>query len=553
MDFEDFDEYMRQEEEDRLERERFEKELEEEERSGREVMAQEESGVEGGEHEKETPLEAQSMNSHSLGHDPKRLHESRRARLDQKRTMMRKKVEERRLEAKDYPPHRYAEVNEIELESPASSSVGADSGTSQETTFTDKFEGWCEEVKRDDPGACLLKLDAKRSSSSFYMHDVYECGLEDSHEEEILNPLFNSTTSMGVPLMLPRPQHKQEQRGQHQRRDSNLLKREQNNHCINVADGVSDKIDSIERELKTTRKDFDEKTAQLSQEMKTFKDSLTDREKTIEATAKMLFELQQKQLADENRSLLASNNVALTLSRCTSTADLIIAVEKSTQTECCNVSEKLTISDEENSWTSANMEKDPLLSISISPLAELRKKRQWLPSPFPIDAHSDESTQRARFLCTPIKNAPVDDRFGSEAISDVFYWELHYNEYCSMYDSDVFLFASHKWRLNMFRNKDGTFGFTLNLLTSNRAPVELYCDFKAHKLLREPYSKDAILTFGANRTNFTRNSAYKGFKRFVGPELLSYVDDENVITLSVSLSTLLTNGCLRSPPCIPPS
>ena len=395
------------------------------------------------------------------------------------------------------------------------------------------------------------------------------------------------STSMGIPLMLPPTRHavKKEK------------KQEQTNQSLDI---VTDKIDCIERELKMTRKDFEEKTAEFSKEMEIFKHSLSDREKTIEATAKMLYELEQKQQRDYQQYVLTSSAIPIpttpcssaltstsTLDTSTSTSDLIILIDTSTQTNYedikfdadnginsgssedenqkenklhlnFNFNRRKSESSSKGNRVSGKKTKDPLLSVSTSPLDELRRKDQWSPFPSPIPTTSHASTngplKLTRTLSTPIKNAPATNGFNSndmEVISDVFYWELHYNEYCSMYDSDIFLFASHKWRLNMFRNKDGTFGFTLNLLTSNRAPVELYCDFKAHKLLREPYSKEAILTFGTSRTSFTKNSSFKGFKRFMGPELLTYVDNDNIITLSVSLSTILVEGCLRSPPYIP--
>ena len=154
---------------------------------------------------------------------------------------------------------------------------------------------------------------------------------------------------------------------------------------------------------------------------------------------------------------------------------------------------------------------------------------------------------------------------------DEIYWELNFgtkishlhevkhlmysptflaDEKITMYDSDSFLFASLKWRLNVFRNRDNTFGFTLNLLSPIcRGPQEVYCVFKAHRVLRGTLSREAICIFPSTSADYTgkHQKSYRGIKRFCGPELLTYLDDD-ILTLSVELQCMVDGSKLRAPP-----
>eukprot|EP01041_Mallomonas_annulata_P006943 gene6943-14098_t len=114
-------------------------------------------------------------------------------------------------------------------------------------------------------------------------------------------------------------------------------------------------------------------------------------------------------------------------------------------------------------------------------------------------------------------------------ISEVF-WEIDFQDINSIHDSDPFIFAGYRWRLTFGRYNETGFGIMITLAQRDNAIIS--CEFKIHSDSRPTYSmkSNSNYHFSANTT------VYKGFREFIGTDLLSYINNGK-LKLSVVMST----------------
>ena len=99
-----------------------------------------------------------------------------------------------------------------------------------------------------------------------------------------------------------------------------------------------------------------------------------------------------------------------------------------------------------------------------------------------------------------------------------------------IYDSEPFIFAGYRWRLTFGRYSDLGFGLMVGL--GHRVNARVSCEFRVHCQLKPPYSKKSK----GNYCFSPASSYYRGFRHFIGAELLSYVDNGR-LTISVIMCT----------------
>lgn len=131
-------------------------------------------------------------------------------------------------------------------------------------------------------------------------------------------------------------------------------------------------------------------------------------------------------------------------------------------------------------------------------------------------------------------------RSNHATISDEMSWQLLFDSNVALYDSDIFFYATYKWRLLLCRNKDSSFGFSVALLNGRDNQIQsVNCEFKLSRgVQKEPYTREATLSFKSSI-----NPSYQGFKNFMGSELLSYVRG-GVLYLSIKMSSSLNEDGL---------
>lgn len=124
-----------------------------------------------------------------------------------------------------------------------------------------------------------------------------------------------------------------------------------------------------------------------------------------------------------------------------------------------------------------------------------------------------------------------------------YLWEFKYDEGRLNFDSEIFYFSVGRWRVNLTRTGRGNFGLSLVLLNlvKNGACVglcgrpnthkhfDIVCEFKLHCNLRPTYCRSKTLSFSS------RMPSERGFKNFIGSDLLSYVDNSSRLTISLRL------------------
>ena len=138
---------------------------------------------------------------------------------------------------------------------------------------------------------------------------------------------------------------------------------------------------------------------------------------------------------------------------------------------------------------------------------------------------------------------------GAEYIQAEFFWVVDYRGTEKTFDSDAFTFAGTRFRLTFSPNsssvtsKSTGYCFLLALAQSH-GHAYVACEFSVHGLLRPTFCRKCT-----RNLHFTpRSSVYRGYKHFMGPELLSYLEN-GTFTFSILMKTYIgTHGELLGLP-----
>jgi hypothetical protein len=128
---------------------------------------------------------------------------------------------------------------------------------------------------------------------------------------------------------------------------------------------------------------------------------------------------------------------------------------------------------------------------------------------------------------------------GSEYIQAEFFWLVDYRGTDKTFDSDAFTFAGTRFRLTFSPNNlsppEKSSGYSLLLaLAQSHGRAYVACEFSVHGLLRPTFRRKC-----SRNLHFTpRSSVYRGYKHFMGPELLSYLEN-GTFTFSVVMKTYI--------------
>ena len=128
---------------------------------------------------------------------------------------------------------------------------------------------------------------------------------------------------------------------------------------------------------------------------------------------------------------------------------------------------------------------------------------------------------------------------GSEYIEAEFYWVVDYRGTDKTFDSDAFTFAGTRFRLTFSPNNltppEKSSGYSLLLaLAQSHGRAYVACEFSVHGLLRPTFRRKC-----SRNLHFTpRSSVYRGYKHFMGPELLSYLEN-GTFTFSILMKTYI--------------
>lgn len=128
---------------------------------------------------------------------------------------------------------------------------------------------------------------------------------------------------------------------------------------------------------------------------------------------------------------------------------------------------------------------------------------------------------------------------GMEYVQEEFFWIVDYRGTEKIFDSDAFTFAGARFRLtfgpNTSVNTRNSNGYSL-LLAFAQSHGEAYiaCEFSVHGLLRPTFCRKCT----KNLHFTTTSSVYRGYQHFMGPELLSYLENGS-FTFSVTLKSYL--------------
>lgn len=131
---------------------------------------------------------------------------------------------------------------------------------------------------------------------------------------------------------------------------------------------------------------------------------------------------------------------------------------------------------------------------------------------------------------------------GAEYIEADFYWVVDFRGTEKAFDSDAFTFAGTRFRLtfspsNFTPSNDPhrSKGYSLLLaLAQSHGRAYVACEFSVHGLLRPIFCRKCT-----KNLHFTpRSSVYRGYRHFMGPELLSYLEN-GTFTFSVLMKTYI--------------
>lgn len=130
---------------------------------------------------------------------------------------------------------------------------------------------------------------------------------------------------------------------------------------------------------------------------------------------------------------------------------------------------------------------------------------------------------------------------GSEYIQAEFFWLVDYRGTDKTFDSDAFTFAGTRFRLTFSPNnlsppqRGAGSGYSLLLaLAQSHGHAYVACEFSVHGLLRPTFRRKC-----SRNLHFTpRSSVYRGYQHFMGPELLSYLEN-GTFTFSILMKTYI--------------
>ena len=131
---------------------------------------------------------------------------------------------------------------------------------------------------------------------------------------------------------------------------------------------------------------------------------------------------------------------------------------------------------------------------------------------------------------------------GAEYIEADFYWVVDFRGTEKAFDSDAFTFAGTRFRLTFSpsnftpaNDPHRSKGYSLLLaLAQSHGHAYVACEFSVHGLLRPIFCRKCT-----KNLHFTpRSSVYRGYRHFMGPELLSYLEN-GTFTFSVLMKTYI--------------
>ena len=134
---------------------------------------------------------------------------------------------------------------------------------------------------------------------------------------------------------------------------------------------------------------------------------------------------------------------------------------------------------------------------------------------------------------------------GSEYVEADFYWVVDFRGTEKAFDSDAFTFAGMRFRLTFSpsnfapaNDPHRSKGYSLLLaLAQSHGRAYVACEFSVHGLLRPIFCRKCT-----KNLHFTpRSSVYRGYRHFMGPELLSYLEN-GTFTFSVLMKTYIGPG-----------
>ena len=166
--------------------------------------------------------------------------------------------------------------------------------------------------------------------------------------------------------------------------------------------------------------------------------------------------------------------------------------------------------------------------------------RQLKDTVIPADLNKNSGKEHSRSISIPE---------GAEYIQAEFFWVVDYRGTEKTFDSDAFTFAGTRFRLTFSPNsssvtsKSTGYCFLLALAQSH-GHAYVACEFSVHGLLRPTFCRKCT-----RNLHFTpRSSVYRGYKHFMGPELLSYLEN-GTFTFSILMKTYIgTHGELLGLP-----
>lgn len=121
----------------------------------------------------------------------------------------------------------------------------------------------------------------------------------------------------------------------------------------------------------------------------------------------------------------------------------------------------------------------------------------------------------------------------SHIVEEIF-WEVHYEEECSRFDSDAFTFAGLAWRLTLIADSKNAFSIRISSL-SRAIESWVQCEFRIHCGLKPAltYQIRQVLHFSTST-----DTQFNGLRNFLARrELLQYLNAEGKLSISVVMKT----------------
>lgn len=129
------------------------------------------------------------------------------------------------------------------------------------------------------------------------------------------------------------------------------------------------------------------------------------------------------------------------------------------------------------------------------------------------------------------KSGPIASKsttLGLDSITRIQkYWEIEFSLSQDYHDSEIFVFGGISWRISFAADSDGVWKCLL-LPVELRATIRVVCEIKIVCLLKPVYTK-------TTRLIFSPMSSWKGIDKFIGPDVLSYVEHGR-LTLCIKMA-----------------